>query len=214
MHYLRIDGLDYPVAPESWTDENNNLNETAQLVDGSEINITKPDGLHSYTMDIRLPDDEYPWTYEWQEPDVFVTALKELKSSKKSFDLMIVRDDGSSFADTVTLESISIEESNEFITASCTFKQYVDYTTQNVGITTASAKATTKKPKKSSYTVKSGDTLKGISKKMYGTQNYASKIYSWNKSAIEKAAKKHDKKSSSKGKYIYKGTKLSLKTIK
>ena len=32
--------------------------------------------------------------------------------------------------------------------------------------------------------------------------------------AIENAAKKHDRKSSKKGKYLYKGTKLKLKNIK
>ena len=55
--------------------------------------------------------------------------------------------------------------------------------------------------------------MKKISKKMYGTQKYAPKIYKWNKKKIEKAARKHGRKSSKKGKYIYKGTKLKLKKI-
>lgn len=224
-YYLRLDGTNFPVAPESWSDENNNKNELATLVTGQEINIIREDGLHNYTMDIRLPDDEYSWAY-WEQPSgaqlgsgyndpqSFIDILQALKKEKKAFELMICRDDeGDNFTQTVTLETINVTEDKEFTKAECTFKEYVDYTTEIKGDNKKSTSKTTLKPKKSSYTVASGDTLKKISKKMYGTQNYASKIYSWNKTAIENAAKKKGKKSSSSGKYIYKGTKLKLKKI-
>jgi len=69
--------------------------------------------------------------------------------------------------------------------------------------------------KAKSHTVKKGETLKSISKKYYKTSKYWRKIYTWNKKAIEKAAKKHKKKSSANskgvlGSYLYSGTKLSL----
>ena len=150
----------------------------------------------------------------FNEPDEFVDILQALKKNKKSFLLLIVREDGVNFEEKVTLESLSIVESNEGITASCPFKQYVDVWTKVKKKKSSSKNKTSKTPKKKSYKVKKGDTLKKISKKMYGTQNYASKIYKWNKTEIEKAAKKNGRKSSESGKYIYKGTKLKLKTIK
>ena len=56
----------------------------------------------------------------------------------------------------------------------------------------------------------SGDTLKKIAKSKTGKSANASKIYAKNKSVIEKAAKKHGRRSSSKGRYIYQGTKLVI----
>ena len=224
MMYLRIAGVNFPVAPEEISTETVNKNTAFTLVNEKEINIPRKPGLSEYSMDIRLPDEEYSWAY-WQQdggsaigsgfntPDVYVDFLNKLKTDKSIFTLMIVEDDGGSFACTVTLETMTVTESKEWTVASCTFKQYTDVVTRVKKKTTTSGKVS-KKPKKSSYTVADGDTLKKISKKMYGTQDYASKIYSWNKSAIEKAAKNHGRKSSSNGKYIYKGTKLTLKTIK
>lgn len=66
------------------------------------------------------------------------------------------------------------------------------------------------KDKDKTYTVKKGDTLKSIAKKMTGSSKNASNIYKKNKSIIEKAAKKHKRLSSKNGKYLYPGTKLVI----
>lgn len=225
MFYLRIAGINFPVAPESITTEFANKNQTVVLASEKEINIIKKPGLRDFTFDVRLPDEEYSWAY-WEQPegaelesgfnspDVFLGILEKLKDEKKNFMLMVVREDGENFEKKVTLETLSIAESTEGITASCTFKEYKEFTTKVKKKKSTTTSKSSKTPKKTSYTVKKGDTLKKISKKMYGVQSYASKIYTWNKSVIEKAAKKHGRKSSGKGKYIYKGTKLKLKTIK
>lgn len=64
------------------------------------------------------------------------------------------------------------------------------------------------------YTVKKGDTLKSISKKLVGKSNYDQEIYRQNKTVIEKAAKKNKKKSSKKkgvpGGWLFAGTKLKI----
>lgn len=60
------------------------------------------------------------------------------------------------------------------------------------------------------YTIKKGDTLWGIAAKKLDDGNKWPKIYSLNKAAIEAAAKKHGFKSSSKGHWIWPGTKLKL----
>lgn len=74
------------------------------------------------------------------------------------------------------------------------------------------AKRTTK-AKSTTYVVKKGDTLFKIAKKFYGKGSYHTKIYNKNKSVIEKAAKKHGKKSSNNGKLLYAGTKLTIPSI-
>ena len=59
------------------------------------------------------------------------------------------------------------------------------------------------------YTIKSNkETLTLIAKKWLKDSSKGSAIYKKNKKVIEKAAKKHKRKSSSKGKYLYKGTVL------
>lgn len=103
---------------------------------------------------------------------------------------------------------------------------------------------TTPTPKNSSgttvtsYTVKKGDTVTSISRQLYGTTKYAKKIYNVNKTTIEAAWNKHKNKeladfkkwkrkhphdnsriyavatTSEKGKFLTKGTKLTLKGVK
>ncbi len=71
-------------------------------------------------------------------------------------------------------------------------------------------KRSSKAKKTTKYTVKKGDTLWGIAKKKTGKSSNWKKIYKKNKSVIEKAAKKHGRKSSSNGHWIYPGTKLVI----
>lgn len=64
--------------------------------------------------------------------------------------------------------------------------------------------------KSKSYTVKSGDNLWNISKRMYGSGSKWKIIYNANKNTIESTAKKHGKKNSDYGHWIYPGTKLTI----
>lgn len=117
MYYLRIDGINFPVAPESITTDHTNKNQTVTLANEKEINILKKEGLKNFTFDVRLPDYEYSWAY-WEqpegvdlesgfnEPSEFVDILQTLKNDKKSFLLMIVREDG-----------VNFEESGSFFTS-------------------------------------------------------------------------------------------------
>lgn len=73
-----------------------------------------------------------------------------------------------------------------------------------------SIKADKKKASGSSCTVKSGDTLWKIAASETGDGAGWRKIYEKNKSTIETAAKKHGRKNSDGGHWIYPGTKLVI----
>ena len=62
----------------------------------------------------------------------------------------------------------------------------------------------------SSYTVVSGDTLWGISKRFYGAGSKYGIIYNANASIIESTAKAHGKSSSDNGHWIWPGTVLTI----
>lgn len=60
------------------------------------------------------------------------------------------------------------------------------------------------------YTVASGDTLGRIAQKKCGGTSTWPQLYSKNKATIEAAARKHGRKNSDNGHWIYPGTKLNL----
>lgn len=62
----------------------------------------------------------------------------------------------------------------------------------------------------STYTIKKGDTLWAIAKKFYDAGSKWKTIYDANKDIIEKTAKKHGKKSSDNGHWIYPGVTLTI----
>ena len=72
--------------------------------------------------------------------------------------------------------------------------------------------STNKRPQKTytTYTVKKGDTLWGISKKTLGAGSKWKTIYTANQTIIESTAKKRGKKSSNNGWWIFPGTKLQI----
>lgn len=84
---------------------------------------------------------------------------------------------------------------------------------RNIAITTTTAEqATTSRPAatSSTYTIKSGDTLWGISQNVYGTGTKWSTIYDANKDIIEQTAKAHGLQSSDNGHWIYPGVTLTI----
>lgn len=91
------------------------------------------------------------------------------------------------------------------------FRESDLYIVSSQTATSETQRSTSGKTTAATYTVKSGDTLWSIAKTQLGSSSKWKDIYSKNKSVIEQAAKKHGKKSSSMGHWIYPGTELKLK---
>ena len=114
---------------------------------------------------------------------------------------------------TITLVSVQTTTKTD-TTTSTTTSTPSSGNTSGGSTTTTKASTTEKRETKSNsgkkYTIKSGDTLWSIAKKYYGNGNEWKKIYNKNKSVIENTAKKHGKKSSSQGHWIFPGCVLII----
>ena len=229
-YYVYLGKTLCPVAPSKLELKISGQNKTITLINEGEVNILKKAGLTEISFDLLLPNVKYPFaTYkkDFKRAKHYLDKLEDLKLDDDPFQFIVTRDlpDGTMLFDTnmkVSLEDYTIkEDSGEGfdVIVSVKLKQYRDFGTKTCKIKFAGTKpkATTKKKRKSkstskakSYTIKSGDCLWNIAKKFYNDGSKYNIIYKANKSVIEKAAKKHGRKSSSNGHWIYPGTKLTI----
>ena len=126
----------------------------------------------------------------------------------------------------VSLESYELsEDAGSYgvdVMAKIELLTYADVKTKLIEFKKSESKSSTKKatvkqkrdtttaPKNKTYTVKQGDTLWDIARVHLGNGSKWTSIYSLNKAAIEAAAKKYGRSSSSNGWWIYPGTVLKL----
>lgn len=220
-----------PIAPSKLQTKIKGKNKTMTLINDGEVNVLKQAGLTEVSFDLLLPNVKYPFaTYKsgFKRAAYFLGELEKLKNDKKPFQFIVTRllPNGKMLFDTnmkVSLESYDIKEEAKQgfdVTVSIKLKQYREYGTKTCKVTLANTKTkvsvqSSRPTGKSSstnkaHTVKKGDTLWTIAKKYYGNGSKYTAIYKANKTVIENAAKKHGKKSSSNGNWIYPGTKLTI----
>ncbi len=157
-------------------------------------------------------------TSNWKEPNSCVKILRNWLNNKTELTLII---SGTWINMDVKITSFKADPHGGYgdISYSIVFEKVRDLKIYNTKESNVGKKKKTKsRPKKKSsntgsggsagtYTVKSGDTLYRIAKKKGTTWQ---KLYNKNKAVIEKAAKKHGKKSSDHGHWIWPGTKLTI----
>lgn len=230
---MKIGKKVFPLGPSSISKKENNRNTTISLINEKEINRRMPSGLRDYTIDFIIPGNKYPFAYypggRFVDSAVYINYLRDLKKEKKIIRVIITRKQGKNkrkyhFVSTCTIEDFTDAEMAENgldREVTLNIKAYRHYGTKKVKIkrtpsgkskktTKKSRKPSTKTGKSTTYTVKKGDTLRGIAKKRLGSYSRWREIYKLNKKKIEAVAKKKGKKSSQNGKWIFPGTKLRI----
>lgn len=235
MYSMYIEKVLFPVTPGSLSIKIGNQNKTITLIDEGEVNLIKMPGLSEITIDeLLIPSGEgYPFArYEsgFQKAGYYMEQLEKWKNSKKPVSFKLVRMDKfvrstKLLWDTsmsVTIEDYElIEDAEKYGKDLCIKLSMKEYRTwgakklkikkSKTGLKGVPIKPRKKKSKAKTYTIKSSDrSLHNIAKKQLGDGSKWKKLYELNKKVIEKAAKKHGRKSSSNGRYLYKGTKLKL----
>lgn len=197
-----LDGWELPVTPGALQLKIKNANKTLTLISGGEINVLKTPGLTDIEFEALLPSVQYPFARVSHSPEWYLDKLEKLKTGKKPFRFVVTRmlPGGSTLFDTnlnVSLEEYQIDEDAKSlgfdVKATVKLKQYRPYGTKSVTVdpesNTASAEQQREEgdgsPDASNYTVKSGDCLWNIAKKLLGDGTRWKEIYELNTDKIE-----------------------------
>lgn len=231
MYFDTVYGLlTFPITPEELSIKVGSNNKTVTLINEGDINILKSPSLIEVDFEARFPMRKYPYSRQPESFQTYSDILKKVKENKKSFRFIVSRNtpNGRKTWDTnilVALEDYEFHESageGDDVLVSIKLKQYKEYgvkiiktnaqtsTRPSTSTSNTSRDTSTKNTSQQTYTVKSGDCLWNIAKRFYGSGSQYTKIYKANKSAIEADAKKHGKKSSSNGHWIWPGLVLTI----
>ena len=196
MYYFYLDKVLLPIPPSKLQVTVNNQNKTINLMNEGEVNVIKPAGLTTVKFDVLLPMiTQYPFAMyknkQFLDATYFTDLFEILKTDKTVFQFIISRWKYVPYSTkstkkenvmktnmTVTLENYAITEdaaNAPDILVSLELKQYVKYgtVTKEIDMATGTVKKTTKstalsKPVPNTYTVKKGDTMWAIAKKLLG----------------------------------------------
>lgn len=225
------DVLTFPITPAELSIKVGSNNKVITLINEGDINVLKSPSLIEVEFEARFPMRKYPYSREVSDFGQYFSKFQELKEEKKSFRFIVARTtpSGRRTWDTnllMALEELELQESadeGDDVLISFKLKQFKEYGVKTVSIASSNPQTTStsntprstdnKTKSTQSYTIKSGDTLWGISKQFYGDGAKWTTIYNANKSIIESTAKKYGKQSSSNGHWIYPGTNLTIPSL-
>ncbi|SEW49401.1 LysM domain-containing protein [Enterocloster clostridioformis] len=191
-----IDDMLLPIPPQKIPIKYPGQNETATLINGEEINITRPPGLAEISIDVVIPQMDYPcasWDGSVEDAEEFISRLQDLKESGDTFEFIVIRDSFDTNMD-VTLEDYKVSDDVKEgldLVVSITMKEARHYGTKimNFAIVpeqpipaaaSPEPERPAARPQVKTYTVKSGDCLWNIAKKQLGDGNRWKEIHNLN----------------------------------
>lgn len=195
-----IDDMLLPIPPQKIPIKYPGQNETATLINGEEINITRPPGLAEISIDVVLPQMDYPcamWDGSVEDADEFISRLQDLKENGDTFEFIVIRDSFDTNMD-VTLEDYKVSDDVKEgldLVVSITMKEVRHYGTKimNFAIVpeqpipaaaSPEPERPAEQPQAKTYTVKSGDCLWNIAKKQLGDGSRWKEIHDLNRDKI------------------------------
>lgn len=199
-----INDMLLPIPPQKIPIKYPGQNETVTLINGDEINITRPPGLVEISLEVVIPQVNYPaavWDGSISDAEDFISSLQDLKESGTSFEFIVLRDTPGGSFDTnidVVLEDYKVSDDVKEgfdLAVSINLKEYRHYGTRIMNfsiIPDQEAPAATEPegqragepPAVTSYTIVKGDSLWKIAKKLLGDGSRWQEIYNLNRDKI------------------------------
>lgn len=179
-----------PVNPSVFNVQVGSKNETVNVVDLGDVNLLGGEALAGIELSSFFPAQYAPYCAYRNIPDPYsaVKILEQWRKSKKPLRLIITETDINLLC---TIESFEYGEQGgpRDVYYTLSLKEYryinigqvVDQPTTVLGVSETRPDT---KPKPKTYTVKSGDNLSLISKRVYGDSSKWRQIYEANKSVI------------------------------
>lgn len=193
-----------PLSPEAVKCKAESNFITYNIINVGEVKLPDGEKLTKFSWSGRLPGESMKHmrivsAADWRSPKEIQSIFSVWRSGKKKLRLLIT---GTTINHDVYLENYTVDNSKldtvEYSISFAVAKDIRVYTTKELNLDTteeqqpaqttkdraASAEAASETPKKTTYTVKSGDSLWAIAKKLLGNGSRYSEIYSLNKSII------------------------------
>ena len=215
----------FPMMPEKITLGADAKFMTYSIISLGDVKIPRGQGIKEISWSGIFPGKarkNSPLVSSWVDPNTLIKRMEQYRDNGTICKLLVT---GTCINYSVYISSFKGKYSGglgdfyydiKFIIA----REIKIYTTKELKIGTSSKtqrpaskksnKKSTTGSKTTTYTIKSGDTLSRIAQKKLGKASRYPEIYKLNNSKIEASAKKHGRKSSNNGHWIYPGTKLTI----
>lgn len=185
------------------------------ILDKGPVQTPTGSGLISYSWEGVFPGQSRGTTAmqrgTWKAPKQYHTILEDWRTKGT---ILCITVTGYPINKDVLLEEYTASATGGFgdMEYSLKFTEYRSMTISSTQDTSSSdsSKRTETQSSTTSYTIKTGDTLWGISQKFLNAGKDWQKIYDANKEIIESTAKKYGKSSSNNGWWIYPGVTIKI----